>query len=149
MGVAQRRGGWERLAGLRLDEARLALAEGCEGAVEPGVAEERSGLTVLRREKHRRRPVRAGRDYLQRPSLGPRQALLRRRELLEQPPQGRAQERQLRNVFCRMRHERRGVGAAQRIPGRCCCGEGAGCRRDACGPQRLKLLRGQLAEPAE
>ena len=49
MGVAQRRGGWERLAGLRLDEARFALAEGCEGAVEPGVAEERSGLTGLRR----------------------------------------------------------------------------------------------------
>jgi hypothetical protein len=46
-GVAQRRGRRQRVAGLRLDQARRAGAEAGERAEEPRVAEERRRLKVL------------------------------------------------------------------------------------------------------
>ena len=95
------------------------------------------------------RDGRAGRDRVQRPPFGPGQAVLRCRQLLQQPPERRAQEWQLRNVPPDVSGQRGRLGAAQRVPYRCGCGERVLRCRDARRPQGLQLVRGQLAEPAE
>src|SRR5215472_10406501 len=130
-GVAEGRGGRELLAVRRFDQSCLAAAQGGEGAVEPGVPEERRHRKVLCCADRRRWRDRAGRDGLQCPPFGPRQAVLGCGQLFQQPPQRRAQERQLRHTGRGGRRQRGRLGPAQRVPGRGRRGQHARRGRDA------------------
>jgi hypothetical protein len=93
-GVTQRRWRRQRLAGLRLDQARRADAEAGQSAEEPRVAKERRRLQVLRGQEGGARRGRSRRDGPQRAPFGPGQAVAGGGQLLEQPEQGRPEERQ-------------------------------------------------------
>jgi len=93
-GVAQRRGRRQRLAGLRLDQARRAGAEAGQRAEEPRVAQERRRLEILFGQEGGARRRRPRRDGLQRAPFGPGQAVAGGGQLLEQPSQRRGEERQ-------------------------------------------------------
>jgi hypothetical protein len=63
-GIAQRRGRRQRLAGLRLDQARRAGAEAGQRAEEPRVAQERRRLEILFGQEGGARRRRSRRDGL-------------------------------------------------------------------------------------
>src|SRR4051794_25444143 len=97
LGVAQRWVGRDLETIDALDETRRAPPERCERAEEPRVAEERRLLPLLRREKRLDRcPRAAAGDRLERLPLRSREAVARRRQLLQQPLDRGAEERQLR-----------------------------------------------------
>jgi hypothetical protein len=148
-GVAQRRRRRQRVAVLRLDQPVRAGTQAGERAEEPRVAEERRRLQVLLGQEGGRRRGRARRHGPQRPPFGAGQAVARAGQLLEQPEQRGLQERQPGQVRPGDRGERGRVGVAQGGPGR----DRGGQRVLAGGypgrPERLELVRGQLAEAAE
>ena len=149
LAVAERRRFGKFAAVRGFDEPRLSPPESTEDPVEPGVAEERRLLQSLRRDEGGRWCPRAGGDRMQRPSFRPGQAVCRRRQLLQQPPQCGAEERELRGLA------RRPLGQRRRLR-RLECGPGARGRlergrfgRTAGRPERLQLARGQLAQAGE
>jgi hypothetical protein len=148
-GVAERRRRRQRVAGLRLDQPVRAGTQAGERAEEPRVAEERRRLQVLLGQEGGGRRGRARRHGLQRPSFGAGQAVARAGELLEQPEQRRPQERQPGQVRPGGRGERGRVGVAHGGPGRDRGGQRVLAGGHPARPERLELVRGQLAEAAE
>ena len=148
-GVAQRRRRRQGVAVLRLDQPGRAGAQAGERAEEPGVAEERRGLQVLLGQEGRGRRGRTRRDGLQRPPFGGGQAVARGGQLLEQPEQRGPQERQPGVVRPGGRGERGRVGVAHGGPGRDRGGQRVLAGGHPTRPERLELVRGQLAEAAE
>ena len=146
LAVAERRRLREAAARLRFDKSHRAPTERRERSVEPRVAEEGCLLEMLRVDERRRWCARAGRDRLQGTPLGPREAVGRRRQLLEQSSHGRSKVRQLRRPTLCPLGERSRLGRSEGIPDRRRSGERIGCRRAPRRPQRLQLVRGELAQ---
>jgi hypothetical protein len=148
-GVSVRRRRRQRTAVVALHEPAVPAAELRERPEEPGVAEERRLLELLRRSEGGGRSARARRDRLERAALGPREPTTRGRQLLEQPQQRRAEQLERPGTPGRERRERCGVGCAEGSPG--LAGGGQRLRRGGApgGPQRLELARAQLAQSAK
>src|SRR5581483_8353920 len=147
--VAERRRRGQRVAVRRLDQARGSAPERREDAEEPCVAEEGRALERLRGRECRRCRRRARGDRLERTPLGAGEAVTGRRQLLELSAKRGAGERKLRRRTERPRGERRRLGRAKGGPCLRGRGECLGSCNTALRPQRLELLRAQLAEAAE
>ena len=127
----------------------VSLPERGERSVEPGVAEEGRLLESLRGNERGGRCAGAGGDRLERRSFRPREAVCRRGQLLEQPPQRGGEKRQLRGLPRRPLGQRRGLRRLEGGPGARRRLEARPVPPAARGPERLELARGQLAETGE
>ena len=117
LAVAERGRRRKRIAFVGLDEAVVARAEGRQGAVEPGVAEEGSRLEVLGGEERASGSRGAVRDLLERAPFQAGEAVARRRKLLEQAAE---RERLLVDGHKLRKGDR--LRCAHRVPGLPCCG---------------------------
>jgi hypothetical protein len=149
MVVAER--GWRRKGGpvAGFEESVRALTERGEAAVEPGVAEEGGVLESLCGDEGGGGCASAGVDRFERVPFGARESVRGRGQFFEQPLQRGREKRQGRGLACCPLDQCCGLRFLECGPGGCRCLESRGFCRAPCGPERLELACGELAEAGE